>query len=94
MIINILLWIGIALLTFGTLGIIFSKNTYIKLLYSTFSDTVGSAFITLALILKIGLSLESLKLLLIFFLVLMVSPTVTQVIAKSKFTNEEKDDLY
>ncbi len=94
MIINILLWIGIALLTFGTLGIIFSKNTYIKLLYSTFSDTVGSAFITLALILKIGFSLESLKLLLIFFLVLMVSPTVTQVIAKSKFTNEEKDDLY
>ncbi len=80
-----------ALLAFGTLGIILSKNVYVKLLYSTFSDTVGSALIILGLMMKMHFSFDSFKLILIFFLILIISPTVTEVIGKSKFTNEEED---
>ncbi len=90
MISYIVIWTGLGLLTFGTLGIIFSKNTYTKLLYSTFSDTVGTALITVGLMVKMHFSSESFKLLLIFFLILIISPTVTQIIGKSKFTNEKK----
>ena len=90
MIANIILWFGLLLLTFGTLGIVLSKNIYSKLLYSTFSDTVGSALIVFGLLIKMHFSFESLKLILISLLILLISPTVTQIIAKSKFTNEKK----
>lgn len=80
----ILSWIYII---FGIIGIFRFKNMYARLLTSSKIDTVATLTILIALIIKSGFNLLSLRLLIIMIFLMLTSPVSNHIIARSAYLN-------
>lgn len=80
----IISWIYII---FGLIGIFRFKNMYARLLTSSKIDTVAALTILIALIIKSGFNLLSLRLLLIMIFLMITSPVSNHIIARSAYFN-------
>ena len=79
----ILLLSGAALVLTGTIGILRFPNALTQLHAAGITDTLGVTFIILGLMLKAGLSLISLKLLIILFILVFTNPTASHALARA-----------
>ncbi|MTI48473.1 monovalent cation/H(+) antiporter subunit G [Sporosalibacterium faouarense] len=80
----ILSWVYIV---FGMIGIFRFKNMYARLLTSSKIDTVAALTIIIAMIIKSGISLLSLRLLLIMIFIMITNPVNNHIIARSAYLN-------
>lgn len=87
MIWDILSWIllltGGALVMVGGIGLIRLPDFFSRLHAVSIPDTLGAALITAGLMIQAGLTLVSLKLLLILLFLLFTGPTATHALAKT-----------
>ena len=85
MILDILSWISIGLGAFfimvGGLGLIRMPDVFTRLHASSVGDTAGAGFILLGFMLQAGLSLTTLKLVLILVFLLFTAPTAAHALA-------------
>ena len=85
MIVDILSWfsigIGAAFVVVGGLGLIRMPDLFTRLHAASVADTAGAGFILLGLMLQAGLSLTSLKLVLIFVFLVFTAPTAAHALA-------------
>ncbi|HSH42886.1 MAG TPA: monovalent cation/H(+) antiporter subunit G [Arenicellales bacterium] len=79
----ILLLAGGALVIVGGIGLVRLPDFFSRLHAVSIPDTLGVGLITTGLILQAGLSLVSLKLLLILLFLLFTGPTATHALAKA-----------
>lgn len=86
----ILLVTGGALVIVGGIGLIRLPDFFSRLHAVSIPDTLGAGLITAGLILQAGLSLVSLKLLLILLFLLFTGPTATHALAKAALHGELK----
>ncbi|NBG87888.1 cation:proton antiporter [Isachenkonia alkalipeptolytica] len=87
MISNFFLMISWIFLLFGVIGLFRFKSIYLKILVASKIDTVAFFSIILALVFRIGLQWESLKLLAILLFFLITSPLNSQFIGRSALIN-------
>ena len=85
MILDILSWIcigiGIVFVLVGGLGLIRMPDLFTRLHASSVSDTAGAGFMMLGFMLQSGLSLVTLKLVLILVFLLFTTPTAAHALA-------------
>ncbi|MCG8325054.1 MAG: monovalent cation/H(+) antiporter subunit G [Thiotrichales bacterium] len=67
----------------GTIGVIRFPDFYTRLHAASLVDTLGSILIVIGLVIQAGLSLVSLKLVLVIGLILFTSPVATHALAKA-----------
>jgi len=79
----ILLLAGGALVIVGGIGLVRLPDFFSRLHAVSIPDTLGAGLITVGLIIQAGLSLVSLKLLLILLFLLFTGPTSTHALAKA-----------
>ena len=87
MIVDILSWISIGVGAFfilvGGLGLIRMPDLFTRLHASSVADSAGAGFILLGFMLQAGLSLTTLKLVLIFVFLVFTAPTATHALAQA-----------
>ncbi len=88
MIYKILLIVSWIYIIFGMIGIFRFPNMYSRLLTSSKIDTVATITILIALMLKSGINVFSLKLALILFFVIVTNPISNHEITRSAYLNE------
>ena len=85
MILDILSWIsigiGIVFVMVGSLGLIRMPDLFTRLHASSVADTAGASFMLLGFMLQAGLSLVTLKLVLILVFLLFTAPTAAHALA-------------
>ncbi len=74
----------------GTLGLIRMPDVFCRMHATTKCDTLGAGLILLALMIHRGMSLISIKLLLIIIFIWITNPTAAHIIAKAEW-NKEKE---
>ena len=80
--------IGLVFVAFGIIGIYRFKGFYQRLLASSKIDTVGTITVIIGLILIHGISMFSLRLVLIFGTLLLMGPLSTHIVARSAYFSE------
>ena len=86
----ILVALGIQFIGFGTISIFRFKNVFARILVSSKVDTVGFILINFGIMLKMGFSFFTFKVLLILVAMTFVSPLITHSIARAAYeTNPE-----
>ncbi|MDP2813234.1 MAG: monovalent cation/H(+) antiporter subunit G [Erysipelotrichaceae bacterium] len=98
-IIAILFLLGGAFFFFvGTTGLIRMPDVFCRMHATTKCDTLGTGLILVGLMIFNGLSMISLKLLLILIFVWLTNPTAAHIIAKAEYKKEQlikkKEDEY
>lgn len=94
MISNLLLIISMFYLLTGAIGINKLEGVLPKLLTSSMIDTVALIFLISALILKIGFSVMSLKLLIVLLFILLTNPVINHIITRGAYSElTEKDEV-
>ena len=87
MIVDILSWIsigiGAAFILVGGLGLVRMPDVFTRLHASSVADTAGAGFILLGFMFQAGLSLTTLKLVLIFVFLVFTAPTATHALAQA-----------
>ena len=78
-----LIWLGIAFIGSGVIGIYKFRNFYPRVLISSKIDTVGNITLMTGVIILNGFSFFSLKVLLIVILMTIINPLSTHSIARS-----------
>lgn len=92
MIFNALMIISWILLLIGIVGIYKFDGVYSKLLSSSKIDSVTIIILSMALIIKVGFNLMSLKILLILVFYLLTNPITNQMIGSSAYMNGVKTE--
>lgn len=92
MIFNVLMIISWILLLIGIVGIYKFDGVYSKLLSSSKIDSVTIIILSMALIIKVGFNLMSLKILLILVFYLLTNPITNQMIGSSAYMNGVKTE--
>ncbi|MCT4634406.1 MAG: monovalent cation/H(+) antiporter subunit G [Firmicutes bacterium] len=92
MIFNALMIISWFLLLIGIIGIYKFDGVYSKLLSSSKIDSVTIIILSMALIIKVGFNLMSLKILLILVFYLLTNPITNQMIGSSAYMNGVKTE--
>lgn len=87
MISNVFLIISWIFIIFGLVGLFRFQNIYLKILVASKIDTVAFFSIILALVFRIGLQWETLKLLGILLFFLVTNPLNSQFIGRSALIN-------
>ena len=87
---DIIIYAGVAFIFFGVVGILRFKNFFTRILIAAKIDTVGSITILLGLAVKHGLSFFSLKIFLLMFLIMIINPLATHMIARSAYLSGYK----
>ncbi|NBG87727.1 cation:proton antiporter [Isachenkonia alkalipeptolytica] len=87
MISNFFLIISWVFLIFGVIGLFRFQSIYLKILVASKIDTVAFFSIILALVFRIGLQWETLKLLVILLFFLITNPLNSQFIGRSALIN-------
>ena len=82
------LFIGLCFSAIGLFGVLRFKNLYQRMHSISLIDSLGFFFFFAGLVILSGLSMLSLKILLVYLLVMLVSPTVTHVLAMNSFCSE------
>ena len=88
----IVMFIGLVLMLIGIFGIFRFKHFYARILVVTKVDTVGVITFLFGLAIKHGLSFFSGKLILIIIVILILSPLVSHMIARSAYVSDFKLD--
>jgi len=83
--------IGLIFVAFGIIGIYRFKNFYQRLLSSSKIDTVGTITVIIGIILIHGMSVFSLRLVLIFGILLLLGPLSTHIVARSAYMSENNE---
>lgn len=87
MFIDLISWIclvsGGIVVVIGTVGMLRFPDFFTRLHAASVIDTLGSMLIVLGLILQAGLTLVTVKLLLIMFFILFTTPTAAHALAKA-----------
>lgn len=91
MIVNILLVLSMVVLVLGTIGINRLKGVIPKLLTSSLIDTMAMILLVIALVLKSGFGIMSVKLGIVLLFVLLTNPVINHVITKAAY-KEKIDD--
>lgn len=81
------LLIGSAFAVIGGVGIVRLPDFFTRIHGAGITDTLGAGFILLGLMLQAGLTLITVKLLLIWFFLFITSPTSTHALAMSALTH-------
>jgi len=91
---NIIIIAGIIFMLTGIIGILKFKNFYARFLVTAKIDTVGAFTVIVGIAVKHGFGFFFLKLLLLAFLIMIVNPLITNIIANCAYTSglEIKDD--
>lgn len=91
MLANILLVLSMIALIFGTVGINRLKGVIPKLLTSSLIDTMAMILLVIALMLKSGFGIISVKLGIVLIFVVLTNPVINHVITKATY-KERHDD--
>ena len=86
----IIMFVGMAFMAIGILGIFRFKCFYARILVVSKVDTVGAVIFLLGLAIRHGFSFFSGKLLLIVITILILSPLVGHMIARSAYVSGHK----
>lgn len=96
-ILDILSWFSLVaggvILIIGTIGMLRFPDFFTRLHAASVIDTLGSMLIVLGLILQAGLSLITIKLLLIIFFILFTTPTAAHALARAALHGKLKPVL-
>jgi len=96
--IDLLSWIslvaGSVFLIIGTIGLIRLPDFFTRLHAASVVDTLGCILIMMGLMLQAGLSLITVKLILIVIFILFTSPTAAHALAKAALHGEVKPLLH
>ncbi len=84
------LMVGSIFLIIGTIGLIRFPDFFTRLHASSVVDTLGFILIMMGLMLQAGLSLVTVKLILIVIFILLTSPTAAHALAKAALHGEVK----
>jgi len=84
---------GGVILIIGTVGMLRFPDFFTRLHAASVIDTLGSMLIVLGLILQAGLSLVTVKLLLIMFFILFTTPTAAHALARAALHGKLKPVL-
>ena len=87
---TIIIYIGIAFVSLGIIGLFRFDNFYSRALVASKVDTVGYITILLGVILKSGLSFLSFKILFILLITIIVNPLTTHIIVRSAYISGYK----
>ncbi|MCH8263251.1 MAG: monovalent cation/H(+) antiporter subunit G [Proteobacteria bacterium] len=97
-IIDLLSWVslvaGSIFLIIGTIGLIRLPDFFTRLHAASVVDTLGCILIMMGLMLQAGLSLVTVKLILIMIFILLTSPTAAHALAKAALHGEVKPLLH
>jgi len=95
--VDILSWVSLLLGSFfcivGGLGLIRLPDFYSRMHGGGITDTLGAGLVLVGLMIQGGLSLVTVKLILILFFALMASPTATHAVAKAAFSSGLKPQI-
>jgi len=78
----------------GGIGLLRLPDFYSRIHASGITDTLGAGLVLVGLMVQGGLSLVTVKLIMIFLLLFLVSPTSTHAVAKAAFTSGLKPLIY
>jgi len=79
---------GVLFMAFGILGLYKFKNFYLRILITAKIDTVGMFTFIAGLAVRHGLSLFTLKLILLIVIILILNPLTTHVITRAAYQSE------
>ena len=88
---DVIIYIGIAFILFGIIGIIRFKDFYMRISIATKIDTVGAITVIFGLAVKHGFSFFTLKLMLLVCLIMIVNPLSSHMIARSAYLSGYRD---
>jgi len=77
----------------GGIGLVRLPDFFTRIHGSGITDTMGAGLVLIGLMLQAGLSLITIKLVIILFFLLVTSPTSTHALAKSALTHGVKPQL-
>ena len=80
--------IGLIFIAFGIVGIYKFKTFYQRMLVAAKIDTVGTVTVILGMVMIHGVSMFSLRLVLILVILLLLGPLSTHVVARTAYTSE------
>ncbi len=90
---HILIGLGLLLCLIGSICIYYTKNFKQKLLLCSIIDSAGIMTFSIGIMLNTGLSITTLKVLLVLIIALIINPITTNKIAYSAFYHRtQKDD--
>jgi multicomponent Na+:H+ antiporter subunit G len=89
---EIIIAIGVVFILFGVIGIIRFKNFYTRILVTAKIDTVGAITIFIGVAVRNGLSFFSLKVLLLMFVMVIINPLASHMIARSAYLSGYKTE--
>jgi multicomponent Na+:H+ antiporter subunit G len=85
---------GLFFFLVGTIGLLRFKDVMTRVHSAAKCDTLGALLCILALTLYSGVSVTSLKLILVIVFLWITNPTATHLIAKAEFSQKENSDTY
>jgi len=89
--VDVATWVCLSLGVFfavtGGIGIVRLPDFFSRMHGSGLTDTMGTTFLVLALMLQAGLSLATVKLFMILLLILLTSPTSAHALARAALTH-------
>lgn len=88
--VNVLSWLclvaGAAFCVIGTIGMIRMPDFYTRMHAASVTDTAGAGLLLIGMMLQAGLTLVTVKLIIIGLLILFTSPTATHALCKAALT--------
>jgi len=81
---------GIFFFVVGVTGLLRLPDVYCRLHATTKCDTLGAGLILFGLVLYTGVSVNSVKLLLMILFIWLTNPTASHIIAKAAYRNNER----
>lgn len=85
--------LGVICMVLGLFGIFRFKTFYARLMASTLIDTAGYLCFLIGVILHFGWNTTSIKLLFLFFAVLVINPIFTHFLIQSSWKSGHKEDV-
>ncbi|MDF2531910.1 MAG: monovalent cation/H(+) antiporter subunit [Clostridia bacterium] len=85
---------GLFFFLVGTIGLLRFKDVMTRVHSAAKCDTLGALLCISALVLYSGVSVTSLKLILVIVFLWITNPTATHLIAKAEFSQQENSDTY
>ncbi|MEJ2121541.1 MAG: monovalent cation/H(+) antiporter subunit G [Alphaproteobacteria bacterium] len=89
----ILMGLGAVFLVIAGIGILRLPDVFTRMHAASIGDTMGAGLILAGLMLQGGISLVTVKLIFVFILLFMTSPTATHALAKAALTGNVKPML-
>lgn len=84
------IYLGIAFIGFGVLGVYRFKNFYTRILITSNVDSTGFILILIGVIIRQGFSFFSLKVAFVIMLALIINPLITHSITRSAYNSGYK----